>query len=364
MTSAEIPSDRPWHGAFSGRSVLLTGHTGFKGSWLAIWLAKLGANVHGFALPPEPQSLFTAADVVDVMNSSSLGDVRDLETVAEAFSGASPEIVYHLAAQSLVRRGYEDPVETYGTNVMGTVNVLQAARECPSVRVVVIVTSDKCYENHETSRSYRETDALGGRDPYSSSKGCAELVTSAYRRSFFSEPGRALVSSARAGNVIGGGDWSEDRLVPDIARSIARGEPVVIRNPSHIRPWQHVLEPLRGYLMLGARMLDGRSDLAQEWNFGPDDEATISVEDLAAAIIKAWGMGSMTVATDGDGPHEATTLRLDTTKAQRLLGYRSLIDLKTAIEMAVRWYSQYQAHPSKASSLSEGQIDEYMARVE
>ena len=363
MTSAEVPSDRPWRTAFSGRSVLLTGHTGFKGSWLAIWLAKLGADVHGLALPPESRSLYTAADVQEVMNSSHIGDVKDLATVAEAFSAARPEIVFHLAAQSLVRRGYEDPVETYGTNVMGTVNVLQAARECPSVRVVVIVTSDKCYENHETSRSYRETDALGGRDPYSSSKGCAELVTSAYRRSFFSQPGGALVSSARAGNVIGGGDWSEDRLVPDIARSIAQGEPVVIRNPGHIRPWQHVLEPLRGYLMLGALMLDGRSDLAQEWNFGPEDEATISVEDLAAAIIEVWGKGSMTVATDGDSPHEATTLRLDTTKARRLLGYRPLVDVRTAIEMAVRWYSQYGANPTKARSLSEGQIDEYMARA-
>ncbi len=364
MTLAEIPSAQPWHTAFAGRRVLVTGHTGFKGSWLAIWLAKLGANVNGLALPPEAQSLFSAARVLDVMTSSRFGDVRDLETITEVFSDARPEVVYHLAAQSLVRRGYEDPVETYGTNVMGTVNLLQAARDCPSVRVIVIVTSDKCYENRESSRSYRETDALGGRDPYSSSKGCAELVTSAFRRSFFSEPGGALVSSARAGNVIGGGDWSKDRLMPDIVRSIARGEPVVIRNPSHIRPWQHVLEPLRGYLMLGARMLDGGSDLAQEWNFGPGDEATISVEDLAAAAIKAWGTGSMTVATDGGGPHEATTLRLDTTKAQSLLGYRSLIDLRTAIEMAVRWYSQFETLPSKAFSLSEDQVDEYMARLD
>lgn len=363
MTASNRSRDGSWRTAFDGRRVLITGHTGFKGSWLAIWLSRLGAHVYGLSLPAEQQSLFSAADVAD-MTFNQYGDVKNPDDIAGAFSTAEPEIVFHLAAQSLVRRGYEDPIETYGTNVMGTANVLEAVRHSRSVLGVVVVTSDKCYENRETYHSYRETDPLGGHDPYSSSKGCAELVTSAYRRSYFNDPAGPLVSSARAGNVIGGGDWSEDRLVPDIARSITNREPVVIRNPGHVRPWQHVLEPLRGYLMLGACLLEKRGEFAQEWNFGPEHEAAISVQDLTEAIIEAWGMGSFIVESDGRAPHEAAVLRLDTTKAQHLLGYRPYVGLQTAIEMSVRWYVEYEATPHRARNLTETQIDEYMASLE
>ncbi|MEX1134726.1 MAG: CDP-glucose 4,6-dehydratase [Acidimicrobiia bacterium] len=363
MASPDSSAESGWLNVFKGRRVLVTGHTGFKGSWMAIWLNRLGADVQGFSLEPVQQSLFSAAGVAD-MTTSLYGDVRNPDDVSEAFSSAQPEVVFHLAAQSLVRRGYENPIETYGTNVMGTANVLEAARHSQSVRGVVVVTSDKCYENRETTRSYRKTDALGGRDPYSSSKGCAELVTSAYRRSFFNDSVGPFVASARAGNVIGGGDWSEDRLVPDIARSMQKREPVVIRNPGHVRPWQHVLEPLRGYLMLGGALLEGRGQFAQEWNFGPGDDAAVSVQTLTQWIVEAWGGGSVIVAPDSDAPHEASVLKLDTTKAQRFLRYQPLIGIHMMIEMAVSWYKGYQASPHRARELTETQIDEYTARIE
>src|SRR2546430_5089898 len=260
---------------YRGKKVLVTGHTGFKGGWLTAWLKILGAHVIGFALPPGTRpNLFDAA-TIDRDMVSLFGDVRNFEELSGTFAERSPEIVIHSAAQPLVRRSYREPVETYATNVMGTVHVLEAARHTASVRALVVVTSDKCYDNREWFWGYREADAMGGHDPYSSSKGAAELVTAGYRKSFFSQNGSAGVGSARAGNVIGGGDWSEDRLVPDIVRAIYSGEPVVIRRPQSVRPWQHVLEPVRGYLVLAKRLFEGGRACADGWNFGPRDEDAI-----------------------------------------------------------------------------------------
>ncbi len=346
--------------AYQGARVLITGHTGFKGGWLTIWLKLLGADVYGLALPPEQgPSLYTLAGV-DRGVHSMFGDIRVLDDVNDAFIAAQPDLVFHLAAQPLVRRSYARPVETYATNVMGTVHVLEAARRTPCVRGVVIVTSDKCYQNRETLWSYREGDPLGGVDPYSSSKGCAELATAAYRHSFFNGGGFALVASARAGNVFGGGDWSEDRLVPDIARAIGDGRPVVIRNPDSVRPWQHVLEPLRGYLMLGAQLFVGQADFAQEWNFGPDESEAVSVQQLVERIIRVWGQGSIEVEVDPGAPHEARLLNLDVTKARALLGYRPVLDLEQSIDLTVDWYRRCQATPERVRAITDGQIADYV----
>lgn len=350
--------------AFNNRRVLVTGHTGFKGAWLTIWLQALGADTYGLALPPDEPSLFASAQL-DETSEQAYGDVRDPDTLSQAFSSYEPEIVFHLAAQSLVRRGYERPVETYQTNVMGTVNLLEAVRQSSSVQAVVVVSSDKCYENRETLWSYRETDPVGGHDPYSSSKGCAELVTAAYRRSFFGNgPTGPFVATARAGNVIGGGDWSDDRLVPDIVRAITSDEPIVVRNPNSVRPWQHVLEPLRGYLMLAASLLAGGPGFAEEWNFGPNSDEVLTVEDLTRAVIDAWGKGSMVVSPENDPPHEASLLRLDISKARQLLGYRPLIDSQDAVEMTVRWYSDHLSKPDMARQICEAQIAEYSNLIE
>ena len=277
------------------KRVLITGHTGFKGGWLSIWMQRLGATVAGYALdPPTETSLFDAAQVAESM-TSVIADVRDLDRLDGFVSEFRPQVIFHMAAQSLVRRSYADPVDTYGSNVMGTVHVLEAARRCGDVRAVVNVTSDKCYENREWPWGYRENEPMGGHDPYSSSKGCAELITSAYRRSYFSsEPatGRSAppaLASARAGNVIGGGDWAEDRLVPDIMRAFLSGQAVVIRNPGSVRPWQHVLEPLRGYLTLAERLHNEGSDFAQAWNFGPSDNDARPVGWLVDRLCSLWG---------------------------------------------------------------------------
>ena len=353
-------SSPPYLDALRGARVLITGHTGFKGSWLSLWLQSLGAEVYGMALPPESDlSMFTIARVGEGMHST-IGDVRDLDLVTHLFTSVRPELVFHLAAQSLVRRSYADPVATYATNVMGTLHILEAARLSSGLRGVVIVTSDKCYENRETLWSYRESDPMGGADPYSSSKGCAELVSSAYRRSFFGADGSALVATARAGNVIGGGDWSEDRLVPDIARAIASGRPAVIRNPESVRPWQHVLEPLRGYLLLGVGLLSGRADLAQAWNFGPGEEGAVSVKHVAEEMIRIWGGGSLEMSPVQDGPHEAALLKLDITKSRTLLDYNPVIGINRSIELTVDWYRQYEKSPDNGRELTERQIAEYV----
>lgn len=349
---------------FRDAKILITGHTGFKGSWLAMWLGQLGARVSGFALPPEDgeNSLFELAGVGDGLDSI-IGDLRTGHAVDAAFEASRPDMVFHLAAQSLVRRSYERPVETYATNVMGTVHVLEAARASPGLKGVVVVTSDKCYRNLERRQGYREEDPMGGADPYSSSKGCAELVVDAYRRSFFSTGGGPLVASARAGNVIGGGDWCEDRLVPDIARAIAGGSPVILRNPAAIRPWQHVLEPLRGYLMLGSRLMNGEREFAEGWNFGPDDDDAIPVGELAEKFVSSWGSGVIDRQPDPDAPHEAGILLLDIEKARSRLGYRPVLDIDDAVRLSTDWYRGHMEEPSGAAALCRNQISRYMERI-
>lgn len=329
---AEAPNHRFW----DGRPVFLTGHTGFKGAWLTAWLTRLGARVHGYSSAPvtEP-SLFALA--TSTLGASAIGDIRDRDDIAAAMAAARPEIVFHLAAQSLVRRSYADPVETYATNVMGTVNVLEAVRRTPSVRAVVVVTTDKCYANEETGVPFRETDPLGGHDPYSSSKACCELVTAAYRASFFRGGGGA-VASARAGNVIGGGDWSADRLIPDMIRARTSRHTLEIRAPDAVRPWQHVLEPLHGYLLLAERLAahPERDAFAQAWNFGPDQDGCLSVgqvvERLAPALQVAWKV------TADPQPPEARLLRLDSTRAKHSLGWSPRLHPDQALQWTAGWY--------------------------
>jgi len=313
---------------------------------MALWLQSLGAEVTGIALdPPSEPSLFELGQVADGMHSVH-ADIRDLERIQREVAKAQPEVVLHLAAQSLVHVSYESPVETYTTNVIGTLNVLEAVRATPGARAVVVVTSDKCYENHEWVWGYRESDAMGGADPYSSSKGCAELLTSSYRRSFFSvdshgEHGVAL-ASARAGNVIGGGDWARDRLVPDIVRSAAAGEPVKIRRPDSVRPWQHVIEPVGGYLKLAERLFES-PDFATGWNFGPDDRDARPVSWIVDRVTRLWGEGARWTSDDESYPPEAHHLKLDTSKARSFLPWSSRLDLATALEWTVDWHRSYDA---------------------
>jgi CDP-glucose 4,6-dehydratase len=336
---------------WQGRRVFLTGHTGFKGSWLALWLEKLGANVMGYALAPQSKpNLFEAAGLAAATNSV-IADVRDLGAMREALASHSPEIVLHLAAQSLVRLSYQDPAGTYATNVLGTVNLLEAVRSCDSVRAVVVVTTDKCYENKEWIWAYRENDALGGHDPYSSSKACAELVVSSYRDSFFNRAKhsdhRVAVASARAGNVIGGGDWSADRLIPDIVRAFASGEILKIRNPNAVRPWQHVLEPLRGYLTLAQRLSEDGAQFPGAWNFGPQYNDAKPVGWIVERMAKAWtkgGNGPARWEVDrGEHPHEAAVLKLDWTKASLELGWQPRLRLDQALDRTLSWYKDVLA---------------------
>jgi CDP-glucose 4,6-dehydratase len=344
---------------YRGKTTLVTGHTGFIGGWLTAWLKILGARVVGFSLPPGSRpNLFEASrigrDIVSVT-----GDIRELAAVSAVFEEHAPQVVFHNAAQSLVRPSYRDPVTTYATNVMGTVHVLEAARKSPSVRAVVIVTSDKCYENREWLWGYREGEALGGHDPYSSSKGCAELVTAAYRRSFFANEGQAAVATARAGNVIGGGDWAEERLVPDIVRGITSGEPILIRRPRAIRPWQNVLEPVRGYLLLGQLLYGQGHSFGEAWNFGPREEDTVPVFELARRMIGHWGAGQLAIQEAADGPHEAESLKLDCSKARARLGWRPLLTLDEALKMCVEWYRGYFEDSESAPQMTVDQIQRY-----
>lgn len=328
------------------KKVLVTGHTGFKGSWLSLWLQSMGAHVVGYALdPPTRPSMFEIAGVAEGM-TSVIGDVRDLGRLKSVFAEHRPEIVFHLAAQPLVRYSYEDPVETYSTNVMGTVHMLESVRHSESVRVVVSITSDKCYENKEWYWGYRENEQLGGHDPYSSSKGCAELVISAYRRSYFSpeahERHGVALASTRAGNVIGGGDWAKDRLIPDIMKAIMEGRPVIIRSPNAIRPWQHVLEPLNGYLCLAEQLWERGSRLAQAWNFGPSSEEAKTVSWIVDYLTKSWGEGARWELDSAQHPHEDTYLKLDCSKARSLLGWAPKLQLSTALDWIVEWYQGYR----------------------
>lgn len=339
---------------WNNRRVLVTGHTGFKGSWLSIWLQRLGADVAGFALSPTTDpSLFALANIVNGMRSET-GDIRNLDQVSSLVNDFRPEIIVHMAAQSLVRPSYEDPVETFGTNVMGTVNILEAARNCDAVRAVVNVTTDKCYENLERDEGYREDEPLGGHDPYSSSKGCAELVTAAYRRSF-----SFAVASARAGNVIGGGDWAEDRLLPDMMRSFMSGDAVSIRNPASTRPWQYVLEPLYGYMLLAERLHEKSSEYAEPWNFGPDDADAKPVEWLADRVVELWGgAASWSSTADPEQLHEAGFLRLNCEKAKGRLGWQPRMNLEQALSWTVDWYRSFQ-RGDDVRALTENQISNY-----
>ena len=344
------------------KRVLLTGHTGFKGSWLSLWLQSMGAQVVGFALaPPTNPSLFVVTNAAEEM-TSLVGDIRDFSSLSSAFVKYQPEIVIHMAAQPLVRYSYINPIETYSTNVMGTVHLLEASRLAGSVRAIVNVTSDKCYENNEWLWGYRETEPMGGHDPYSSSKGCAELISSAYRSSYFnpmdySNHGIAL-ATARAGNVIGGGDWAEDRLIPDIMNAIIHGNPVNIRNPHATRPWQHVLEPLSGYLLLAERLYKEGISYAEGWNFGPNDEDAKPVLWITERLIDMWGEGARWVLDEKNHPHEAHHLKLDCSKAKARLDWYPRWHLEDALSAIVDWHRAYQ-HGKNMHELTLHQIRTY-----
>lgn len=320
---------------WQGKRVFVTGHTGFKGSWLSLWLHSMGAVVKGYALnPPTQPSLFDVARIGELIESE-IGDIRDLAQLTASVTQFNPDIILHLAAQPLVRLSYQQPVETYSTNVMGTVHVLEAARQCANLKAIINITTDKCYENKEWVWGYREEEPMGGYDPYSSSKGCAELVTSAYRRSFLAEAGVGL-ASARAGNVIGGGDWAEDRLIPDILRAFEQNKPVIIRNPASTRPWQHVLEPLSGYLLLAHALYENPATYAEGWNFGPKDEDTQPVSWILDKLTQHWQGATWQLDTNAQ-PHEAGYLKLDISKAKALLNWQPTWRLEQTLEKIVRW---------------------------
>jgi len=344
---------------YSDEGVFMTGHTGFKGSWLAEWLVMAGAHVTGYALdPPTEPNLFEALGLRERIRHV-VADVRDRDRLVAEVQAARPTVIFHLAARALVRRAYEEPADTFETNVMGTVNVLEAARASPSVRAVVIVTSDKVYENPETGHAFKETDPLGGRDPYAASKGGAELVTAAYRASFFADG--AAVATVRAGNVIGGGDWAPDRIIPDSVRALTAGAPIVVRNPDALRPWQHVLEPLSGYLLLGSSMLDEGRRFEGAWNFGPtEDRADKPVRWVVEQFLGEWGEGSWTMPASLDGqPHEAQRLSLDSAKAREQLGWAPVWDAPTAVRRTAAWYREYYRAPAVARTLVEDELRAY-----
>ena len=342
--------------SWQGRKVLVTGHTGFKGGWLSLWLHQLGAEVSGFSLPaPTDPSFFEQTRLAEIVRHVE-GDVRDLAAVEAVMRETQPDVVFHLAAQPLVRYSYDAPVETFETNVMGTVNVLEACRKVDSVRAVVCITTDKCYENREWIWPYRENDPMGGYDPYSASKGAAELAISAYRRSFFQKGAR--IASVRAGNVIGGGDWALDRLIPDIIRGLLAGQPPQIRNPNSVRPWQHVLEALNGYILIAQRLLEGRDECACAWNFGPADDDTQPVGWIVEEMLAAWPEKISWEQPKGDHPHEAVLLKLDSSKARNELGWRPRLRLKEALGKVIEWHASVAAG-ADAREVSLRQLEEY-----
>jgi CDP-glucose 4,6-dehydratase len=356
--------DQLFDGYYSGRRVFITGHTGFKGSWLTQWLLLLGAEVTGYSIgvPTQP-SLYESLDLLGQIQDVR-GDVRRFQDVQTAMDKAAPEVVIHMAAQPLVLPSYADPLTTFETNVMGTANVLEAARHCPSVRSVVIVTTDKCYANNEWPYGYREADALGGHDPYSASKAAAEMVVASYQSSFFDAGDtvgeRTGIASVRSGNVIGGGDWAADRLVPDCMRALIEGNPIVVRNPGSVRPWQHVLEPLSGYLWLGALLARDPATYCGAWNFGPDPESAVSVEQVVSLVCQAWGGAArFETGTSAHALSEAGILRLDCTKARSQLGWRPVYDVGEAVRQTVAWYRLTMENAGQATPLTVRSIGDY-----
>ncbi|MCF4113927.1 MULTISPECIES: CDP-glucose 4,6-dehydratase [Dethiosulfovibrio] len=351
---------------WNGRSVFVTGHTGFKGGWLSLWLSSLGARVHGYALdPPTSPSFFDALKLGDMIDST-IGDVRNLDLMIAEMKRTSPEIVFHMAAQPLVRESYKNPIETYDINVMGTAKVLEAVRKTPSVRAVVVITTDKCYENGERIWGYREDEPLGGYDPYSSSKACSEIVASAYRRSYFNpddyDRHRVALATARAGNVLGGGDWAKDRLIPDCFRSILAGEPVIIRSPHAVRPWQHVLEPVSGYLRLGRLLYQAGPEYGESWNFGPVDRDEQTVEKVVGKLCELWGdRAGYEIGEDPERLHEASMLRLDCSKSRFRLDWLPEWSLEQALSESVEWTKAWSngASSDEMATISVDQIDKY-----
>jgi CDP-glucose 4,6-dehydratase len=340
-----------------GKRVFLTGHTGFKGSWLSLWLASLGANVKGYALnPPTSPSLFNEAKVDSIIDSQ-IGDIRDQDALHDSMIKFDPDILIHMAAQPLVRYSYDAPIETYEVNVIGTAKVLEVARSCINLKAIVNITTDKCYENDERSEGYKEDDPMGGYDPYSSSKGCAELVASSYRRSFLQDQGVGL-ASVRAGNVIGGGDWADDRLIPDILRSFEKKEPVVVRNPKATRPWQHVLEPLSGYLILAQKLYKDQKEYAEGWNFGPNDEDVKPVDWILDKMISKWPNSSWNLDSNSN-PHEAGFLKLDISKAELKLRWKPTWKLDQALDKIINWHKSW-LNKEDMQAVSFTEIEEYM----
>lgn len=350
------------HSFWSQRRVFLTGNTGFKGGWLSTWLLKMKCQVAGYSLAPTGENSFFGRTGLGDRMQTHIADIRDVDALKRAASAFRPDLVFHLAAQPLVRFSYKEPAATFATNVMGTINLLEAARETPSVKAVVVVTSDKCYENVGRLSAYAETDPMGGSDPYSASKGCAELVCATYRRSFFQGAGIGLATT-RAGNVIGGGDYAADRIFPDAVRAFERGECLKLRNPSAVRPWQHVLDPLAGYLKLAERLFRKPQDNSEAWNFGPSQEGAVPVSELVEMVSRAWGAGRWERSPQGDGLHEAEYLTLDSGKARTRLGWNPKLTLDEGVRLSVEWYRKAggQAPSRDLATFCEAQISAYEA---
>ena len=350
-------------GFYKNKKIFVTGHTGFKGSWLALWLKSLGAEVYGYSLEPNTEpSMFNELKISEKIDKSFIGNILDTKNLEKMMSEVKPDIVFHLAAQPLVRLSYSEPKLTYETNVIGTLNVLETARKCSFVKAFVNVTTDKCYENKEVQTGYREDDSLGGYDMYSSSKACVEIMSSAFRRSFLNSEGSMSMATARAGNVIGGGDWAQDRLIPDCIRAINSGRKIEIRNPASVRPWQFILEPLCGYLLLGQKLYDEGKKYAESFNFGPFQDSVMSVEDVAKRVIKYYNKGEIVIKKN-DELHEAGLLILNPEKAQKALGWKPVYDTETAIQKTVEWYKKFYNKDDDMFEYTLGQIKDYERSV-